>query len=72
MIRANLRVVVKIAQGYSGYGLPVADLISEGDIGLMKAVQRFDPNKREKLSTCGSWWIKQLTKRSLANQSKTA
>jgi len=71
MIRANLRLVVKIAQDYSGYGLPLADLISEGNIGLMKAVERFDPNKGGKLSTYGSWWIKQSIKRALANQSKT-
>ncbi|MGB0991805.1 MAG: sigma-70 family RNA polymerase sigma factor [Akkermansiaceae bacterium] len=71
MIRANLRLVVKIAQDYSGYGLPLADLISEGNIGLMKAVERFDPAKGGKLSTYGSWWIKQSIKRALANQSKT-
>jgi len=71
MIKANLRLVVKIAQGYSNYGLPLADLISEGNIGLMKAVERFDPAKGGKLSTYGSWWIKQSIKRALANQSKT-
>lgn len=71
MIKANLRLVVKIAQDYSGYGLPLSDLISEGNIGLMKAVERFDPNKGGKLSTYGSWWIKQSIKRALANQSKT-
>ena len=71
MIRANLRLVVKIAQDYANYGLPLADLISEGNIGLMKAVERFDPNKGGKLSTYGSWWIKQSIKRALANQSKT-
>ena len=62
MIKANLRLVVKIAQDYSGYGLPLADLISEGNIGLMKAVERFDPEKGGKLSTYGSWWIKQSIK----------
>ncbi len=71
MINANLRLVVKIAQDYSNYGLPLADLISEGNIGLMKAVDRFDPAKGGKLSTYGSWWIKQSIKRALANQSKT-
>ncbi|MDP0492364.1 MAG: RNA polymerase sigma factor RpoD/SigA [Verrucomicrobiota bacterium JB023] len=71
MIKANLRLVVKIAQDYSGYGLPLADLISEGNIGLMKAVERFDPTKGGKLSTYGAWWIKQSIKRALANQSKT-
>ncbi|MFP6882612.1 MAG: RNA polymerase sigma factor RpoD/SigA [Roseibacillus sp.] len=71
MIKANLRLVVKIAQDYSGYGLPLADLISEGNIGLMKAVERFDPEKGGKLSTYAAWWIKQSIKRALANQSKT-
>ena len=71
MIKANLRLVVKIAKDYSGFGLPLSDLISEGNIGLMKAVERFDPEKGGKLSTYGSWWIKQAVKRALSNQSKT-
>lgn len=71
MIKANLRLVVKIARDYEGVGLPLLDLISEGNIGLMKAVERFDPKKGGKLSTYGSWWIKQSIKRALANQSKT-
>jgi RNA polymerase primary sigma factor len=71
MIRANLRLVVKIAGDYSGYGVPMSDLVSEGNIGLMKAVERFDPEKGGKLSTYAAWWIKQSIKRSLANQSKT-
>src|SRR5688572_8081959 len=71
MIKANLRLVVKIAHDYEGFGLPLLDLISEGNIGLMKAVERFDPSKGGKLSTYGSWWIKQSIKRALANQSKT-
>ncbi len=71
MIRANLRLVVKIAQDYASYGLPLPDLISEGNIGLMKAVERFDPEKGGKLSTYAAWWIKQSIKRALANQSKT-
>ena len=69
MIKANLRLVVKIARDYEGIGLPLLDLISEGNIGLMKAVERFDPSKGGKLSTYGSWWIKQSIKRALANQS---
>ncbi|MES2474935.1 MAG: RNA polymerase sigma factor RpoD/SigA [Verrucomicrobiota bacterium] len=71
MIRANLRLVVKIAHDYSGYGLSLSDLVSEGNIGLMNAVERFDPEKGGKLSTYGAWWIKQSIKRALANQSKT-
>ena len=59
MIKANLRLVVKIARDYEGLGLPLLDLISEGNIGLMKAVERFDPAKGGKLSTYGAWWIKQ-------------
>ncbi|MEX1119819.1 MAG: sigma-70 family RNA polymerase sigma factor, partial [Terrimicrobiaceae bacterium] len=71
MIRANLRLVVKIARDYANIGLPLLDLISEGNIGLMKAVDRFDPKKGGKLSTYASWWIKQSIKRALANQGKT-
>ena len=71
LIRANLRLVVKIAQDYANYGMPVTDLISEGNIGLMKAVERFDPEKGGKLSTYAAWWIKQSIKRALANKSKT-
>ena len=71
MIRANLRLVVKIARDYANLGLPLLDLISEGNIGLIKAVERFDPAKGGKLSTYGAWWIKQSIKRALANQGKT-
>src|SRR4030081_83440 len=71
MIRSNLRLVVKIAHDYANLGLPLLDLISEGNIGLMKAVERFDPAKGAKLSTYSAWWIKQSIKRALANQSKT-
>ena len=71
MIKSNLRLVVKIARDYEDYGLPLLDLINEGNMGLMKAVERFDPRKGAKLSTYASWWIKQSIRRALANQSKT-
>jgi RNA polymerase primary sigma factor len=71
MIRANLRLVIKIAREYEDYGLPLLDLINEGNIGLMRAVERFDPNRGAKLSTYAAWWIKQAIKRALSNQSKS-
>jgi RNA polymerase primary sigma factor len=71
MINSNLRLVVTIAHDYANLGLPLLDLISEGNIGLTKAVERFDPAKGAKLSTYAMWWIKQAIKRALADQSKT-
>jgi RNA polymerase primary sigma factor len=71
MINSNLRLVVTIAHDYANLGLPLLDLISEGNIGLTKAVERFDSGKGAKLSTYAMWWIKQSIKRALANQSKT-
>ncbi|MBO6521901.1 MAG: RNA polymerase sigma factor RpoH [Rhodospirillales bacterium] len=58
LVTSHLRLVAKIAMGYRGYGLPVSDLISEGNIGLMKAVKKFDPDKGFRLSTYAIWWIK--------------
>lgn len=71
LIKGNLRLVVKIAQDYANMGLPLLDLISEGNIGLVKAVERFNPNKGAKLSTYAAWWIKQAVKRALSNQGRT-
>ncbi|MEI6193198.1 MAG: sigma-70 family RNA polymerase sigma factor [Verrucomicrobiota bacterium] len=71
MITANLRLVVKIARGYEGLGLPLLDLINEGNIGLMKGVQRFKLGKGAKFSTYASLWIKQAIRRALSNTSKT-
>lgn len=70
MISSNLRLVVTVARDYVDYGLPLLDLISEGNIGLMKAVERFDPSKGAKLSTYAVWWIRQCIKRAISNQSK--
>jgi len=71
MINSNLRLVVTIAQDYANLGLPLLDVISEGNIGLMTAVDRFDPSKGAKLSTYAAWWIRQSIKRALSNQGKT-
>ena len=71
MIKSNLRLVVKIAQDYAGCGLSLLDLISEGNIGLMKAVERFDPSKRGKLSTCASEWIRQRIEHTLAIRARS-
>ena len=70
MIKANLRLVVRIARDFAGIGVPMQDLISEGNIGLMKAVERFDPSKGAKMSVYGACWIKQAITRALASQSK--
>ena len=58
LVTSHLRLVAKIAMQYKGYGLPIPDLISEGNIGLMKAVKRFDPDKGFRLATYAMWWIK--------------
>ena len=71
MIKANLRLVVKISYDYANFGMPLLDLINEGNICLMKAVERFNPRKGAKLSTYAALWIKQSIRRALSNQSKT-
>ena len=71
LIKSNLRLVIKIACEYTNYGLPLIDLIAEGNIGVMKAADRFNPAHKCKFSTYAAWWIKQAIKRALANQSKT-
>ena len=71
LISSNLRLVVKIAHDFKGLGLPLLDLISEGNIGLMRALEQFDPSKGAKLSSYAAWWIKQSMRRALANQART-
>jgi RNA polymerase primary sigma factor len=70
LIKANLRLVVKIAKKYEHLGLSLLDLIAEGNIGLIKGVQRYDLSRGTKLSTYAAWWIKQAMMRALANQGK--
>lgn len=71
MVRANLRLVVNIARGYTNKGLPLQDLIEEGNLGLLRAVEGFDPDMDTRFSTYASYWIKQSIKRALVNTAKT-
>ncbi len=71
MVRANLRLVVNIARGYTGKGLALQDLIEEGNLGLLRAVEGFDPSMNTRFSTYASYWIKQSIKRALINTAKT-
>ena len=70
MVRANLRLVVNIARSYTGKGLPLPDLIEEGNLGLLRAVEGFDPGMNTRFSTYASYWIKQSIKRALINSAK--
>src|SRR5205814_6603068 len=71
MVRANLRLVVNIARGYLGKGLELQDLIEEGNLGLLRAAEGFDPSMNTRFSTYASYWIKQSIKRALINTGKT-
>jgi len=71
MVRANLRLVVNIARSYTGKGLGLQDLIAEGNLGLLRAVEGFDPSMNTRFSTYASYWIKQSIKRAVNNTGKT-
>lgn len=71
LIKANQRLVISVAKRYRGLGVPFLDLIQEGNLGLMRAVERFDPAKGNRLSTYAMWWIRQSIIRAVANLSRT-